>query len=284
MLIAMNESVAVIIPTYNRANTLQRALDSVSAQTLAAQEICVVDDGSKDETRELVERNYPEVNYIRQDNQGVSAARNAGVKGTSSTWLAFLDSDDEWLPQKLELQLEALRGNPGHKMIHGEEIWIRHGKRVNQKLKHQKSGGYIFPNCLPLCVISPSAVMLDRELFSEMNGFDEALPACEDYDLWLRVCSQHEVLYLDTPLIRKYGGHADQLSRLHWGMDRFRVQALATLLESQLLDKLQRQLAISTLLQKLEILKNGALKREKLEVVRQYDELIEKYSHAELST
>ncbi len=274
---AMDDSIAVIIPTYNRVDTLKRALDSVFAQTIAVQEICVVDDGSTDGTRELIVHDYPAVGYVYQQNRGVSAARNIGVKNTRSTWLAFLDSDDKWLPQKLQLQLELLRENPECKLVHSNEVWIRNGKRVNQMRKHQKRGGYIFPFCLPLCVISPSAVVLDRGLFVEMQGFDESLPVCEDYDLWLKICSQQEVLYIDKPLLNKYGGHEDQLSKLYWGMDRFRVKALANLLASSMLDNTQRKLAISTLREKAEVVKNGALKREKLDVVRYYCQLIKEY-------
>ncbi len=290
---AMDDSIAVIIPAYNRVNTLQRALDSVFAQTAAqtfprtfsrafprttaVQEICVVDDGSSDGTRELIAHNYPTVGYVYQENSGVSAARNTGVKNTSSSWLAFLDSDDKWLPQKLQLQLELLRENPEYKLVHSDEVWIRNGKRVNQGRKHQKRGGYIFPFCLPRCVISPSSVVLHRGLFAEIQGFDESLPACEDYDLWLKICSQQEVLYIDKPLLAKYGGHEDQLSKLHWGMDRFRLKSIANLLASSTLDNTQRKLAISTLREKAEILKNGALKRGKLDVVRYYEQLIQEY-------
>lgn len=280
----MNRSVAVIIPAYNRATTLQRALDSVFAQTFPAQEVCVVDDGSVDGTRRLVESNYPAAIYIYQKNKGVSAARNLGVNSTKSDWLAFLDSDDEWLPQKLECQMDALEASPEHKVVHSEEIWIRHGKRVNQMHKHQKRGGFIFSHCLPRCVISPSAVVLARDLFMEMNGFDESLPACEDYDLWLRICSHQAVLYIDTPLLRKYGGHKDQLSGIHWGLDRFRVQAIINLLESTTLENAQRQRAISTLLEKAGILRNGSLKREKSDAVRYYDGIIQKYAMLEHSS
>lgn len=274
----MSYTVAVIIPTYNRVSTLQRALDSVLAQTLPIGEICVIDDGSDDGSKELIASKFPNVSYYYQENAGVSSARNLGIAKTESDWLAFLDSDDEWLPQKLELQLEALKECPKYKLIHSEEIWIRNGKRVNQMRKHQKAGGYIFPQCLPLCVISPSAVLIQREMIEDIGGFDESLVACEDYDLWLRICCQERVLYLDTPLLKKYAGHDDQLSKLHWGMDRFRVKAIMGLLESASLDNVQRRLAITTLLAKAKILRNGALKRAKHETVGYYNELISEYT------
>lgn len=276
----MSNTVAVIVPTYNRASTLSRALDSVYAQTRRADEVCVVDDGSVDDTEELIRSRYPEAIYIRQENAGVSAARNRGVEATVSNYVAFLDSDDEWLPSKIEKQLSALNENPQYRIVHSDEIWIRNGKRVNQMGKHRKGGGEIFSRCLPLCVISPSAAVIDRRLFMELGGFDEALPACEDYDLWLRICRREQVLYIDTPLLRKFGGHADQLSIKHWGMDRFRVQSLIKLLDSEILTAEQDRLVRVTLKEKAGILHNGAVKRDKAETAEYYANLLENYCAA----
>lgn len=274
----MNDSVAVIIPTYNRVATLARALESVYTQSRQADEVCVVDDGSIDGTEALVKDRYPNVVYIKQENSGVSSARNSGVEATTSNYLAFLDSDDEWLPKKLETQLSALQAQPTFRLVHSDEIWIRNGKRVNPMDKHRKRGGELFSDCLSLCVISPSAVVLERALYVELGGFDESLPACEDYDLWLRICSREQVLYIDTPLLRKYGGHEDQLSRQHWGMDRFRVQSLIKLLNSGVLTDEQERLAGVTLLQKAKILRNGAAKRGKTESAEYYEQLLVDHS------
>ncbi|MBL3619114.1 MAG: glycosyltransferase family 2 protein [gamma proteobacterium endosymbiont of Lamellibrachia anaximandri] len=224
--------ISVIIPTYNRVDTLPRALDSVLSQHLAPDEVIVVDDGSTDETAELISRRYPQCRYLHQPNQGVSSARNLGIREAQGEWIALLDSDDAWLPQKLQLQSEALKAEPGHLICHTEEIWIRNGVRVNAMHKHAKSGGFIFDRCLPLCAISPSSVILHRSLFDSVGLFDERLPACEDYDLWLRICATEPVLFLSEPLITKYGGHADQLSHKHWGMDRFRIQALEKIVQA----------------------------------------------------
>ncbi len=270
-------TIAVIIPSFNRAASLGRALDSVLAQHHPSAEICVVDDGSTDGTAELMRSRYPALGYLRQSNRGVSAARNLGVAHTQSEWLAFLDSDDEWLPDKLQQQMIAWQRQPQHRLIHCDEIWIRDGRRVNPMRKHQKAGGFIFDRCLPLCAISPSAAVIQRSLFEEMQGFDESLPACEDYDLWLRICCRHPVLFVDQPLLRKYGGHADQLSRQHWGMDRFRVKALKKLLDSQVLTESQRHAAGAMLQRKCQILRAGASKRNKLGEVAYYQELMDCY-------
>jgi glycosyltransferase involved in cell wall biosynthesis len=263
----MTLSISVIIPSFNRASVLPRALNSVLAQTRGAAEIIVVDDGSSDGTNALVERNYPGVKLLTQGNRGVSSARNAGVSLSTGEWLAFLDSDDEWLPEKLNHQLACVRDNPHISLIHSDEIWIRRGVRVNPMRKHRKYGGKIFEYCLPRCVISPSAVMMSRSLFDRVGGFDEELPACEDYDLWLRICHQNEVAYIERPLIRKYGGHKDQLSAKYWGMDRFRVRALAKLLTQYTLNSEQQLSTKRMLHEKCRVLMSGAEKRDNPELI-----------------
>jgi glycosyltransferase involved in cell wall biosynthesis len=253
--------ISVVIPTHNRRVLLARALDSVRAQTRHADEILVVDDGSSDGTDRLVAEKYPEVRLLVQENRGVSAARNAGIRAAQGELIAFLDSDDEWLPRKLQRQLEAMETSPSSPLCHTNEIWIRNGRRVNPMKKHQKFGGWIFEKALPLCVISPSSVVAERSLFDDVGLFDESLPACEDYDLWLRVCSRFPVHYIDEPLIVKHGGHEDQLSRRHWGMDRFRIQALRKILAEPHLPDDYRRGAEAALAQKVEIFSRGAQKR-----------------------
>ena len=273
----MNSNIDVIIPTYNRRHTLGRSIDSVLTQSLKPAEIIIVDDGSTDGTEDYININYPDITYIKTRNKGVSAARNEGIKQSRSDWLAFLDSDDEWLPEKLEKQVGAASSKKDYKIIHCDEIWVRNGRRVNSKKKHQKSGGKIFLKCLPMCVISPSAAIINRFLFNELGYFDEALPACEDYDLWLRICAIYPVLYINTPLLIKYGGHEDQLSREHWGMDRFRVEALSKILRSNILSRSQRIAAKETLVKKCKILINGAEKRENQSLIRACRRLIEEF-------
>lgn len=270
-------SVSVIIPTYNRASVLPRAIDSVLEQSSPPGEIIVVDDGSTDDTKAIIEHNYPQVKYIHQENKGVSTARNVGIEAARYEWIALLDSDDEWLPEKLEKQMEALGKEPDFLICHTDEIWIRNGKRINQMKKHTKRGGHIFPYCLPLCVISPSSVMLHRRIFEEIGPFDPSLPVCEDYDLWLRICARHPVLFLDEPLLVKYGGHEDQLSQAYWGMDRFRIKALQKIIDSGYLDTVNLKAALVMLIRKIEIYVKGAAKRNKLEDVVYYENLKARY-------
>ena len=269
--------ISVIIPSYNRVHTLSRALDSVLAQTRPADEIIVIDDGSTDTTRELIEQQYPQVQYHYQDNAGVSAARNRGIKQAKGDWIALLDSDDEWLAEKLARQVDSIDNNAEYQLCHCDEIWIRNGRRVNPMKKHGKTGGWIFDKCLPLCAISPSATLMKKSLLQELGLFDESFPACEDYDLWLKVCAQYPVLYIDEPLLKKYGGHEDQLSQKHWGMDRFRIQALDHAIQNLNLTPDDKQAAIQTLLEKTRIFINGAIKRNRYDDLQPYQQLLSKY-------
>ena len=263
-------SVSVIITTFNRRHTIERAVDSVLNQTHPADEIILIDDGSTDDTDQLIKTKYPNMDYIWQENQGVSRARNLGISQSRGQWIAFLDSDDEWLPSKLNAQIRLLKENPQYKICHTNEIWIRNGKRVNPMKKHEKSGGLIFEKCLPLCIISPSSVIIQRPLFKIYGVFDEDLPVCEDYDLWLRLCAFLPVLYESKPQIIKYGGHKDQLSQKYWGMDRFRISALEKIIQNPQLSAKNRQIAIRTLLEKIDIYILGARKRGKEEEITAY--------------
>lgn len=270
-------SVSVIIPTYNRARLLPRCLDSVLSQDLQPLEIIVVDDGSTDTSAQLVSRDYPGIKLVSQENKGVSAARNAGINAAQGDWLAFLDSDDAWFPGKLARQAQTVEAAPGSNIVHTDEIWIRNGVRVNPRRKHRKYGGSIFKYCLPLCVISPSSVMIHRRVFDLVGLFDETLPVCEDYDLWLRACALMPVAFVPEPLITKYGGHADQLSTRYRGMDRYRIGSIARVLNEVELDASDRSAAIDTMVGKIRIYLDGARKHNNREFVPECEELLERY-------
>ncbi len=256
--------VSVIIPTFNRAEKVVRAISSVLDQTFTDFELIVVDDGSIDGTERTVGQFVDRIKYIpHPTNLGVSAARNIGIKNSRAPFIAFLDSDDHWLPEKLEIQLKFFNTNTDALVCQTEEIWIRNGLRVNPRKKHQKPSGDIFEPSLKLCLVSPSAVMLRRSLFEEVGLFDENLPACEDYDLWLRIACRHPVYLIREPLIIKEGGHSDQLSSRHKGMDRFRIDALLKLIRSGLLNDAQFRAALKELAFKCRIYGNGCIKRGK---------------------
>lgn len=255
--------VSVIIPTFNRKEQVLNALESVFAQRDAEFEVLVIDDGSTDGTREAVESSYADARYFWQENAGPSAARNLGIQNARHDWIAFLDSDDIWLPGKLKAQADFFEEHPEVKICQTEEIWIRNGKRVNPMNKHLKPAGDIFVPCLELCLISPSAVMLHRSIFEDVGLFDADYPACEDYELWLRITSKYSAGKIDQPYIHKYGGHADQLSREFPAMDRFRIRALIKILLANTLNSGQEKAALKTLRQKVDIYLTGAVKRGK---------------------
>ncbi|MDY6880299.1 MAG: glycosyltransferase family A protein [Thermodesulfobacteriota bacterium] len=256
--------VSVIIPTFNRAQKVVRAISSVLFQTFSDYDIIVVDDGSQDNTEASVARFHGPISYIaRSTNRGVSAARNRGVLRSTGPLVAFLDSDDYWLPEKLAIQTAFMESNPGTDICQTEEIWLRKGRRVNPKKRHLKPSGDIFEPSLKLCLVSPSAVMMRRSLLDKVGLFDEQLPACEDYDLWLRICCNHRVELIKKALVVKEGGHPDQLSSRYFGMDRFRIRALEKLIKSGPLSNAQLKAAFEELSYKCEIYGKGCLKRGK---------------------
>ena len=270
-------SASVIIPTRDRCSLVAEAIESVLAQRGVEPEILVVDDGSTDATRQALERFQPRVRYVYRPASGVSAARNRGAALATGRWLAFLDSDDLWHPDKLAAQLAYHAANPTCRVSQTGEIWVRNGVRVNACLHHAKPSGDVFLPSLARCLVSPSAVLVERDLFLEVGGFDESLAVCEDYDLWLRLASRLPFGLVDRPLVVKRGGHSDQLSRLHWGMDRFRVAALSKLLESTRLDAARRAAAAETLRGKCAVLAQGARKRGRIDEAGRYLALAKHY-------
>jgi len=262
--------VSVIIPTYNRAAWIKEAAASVLAQTFRDYELLVVDDGSTDATLEALISLDGHLKVLRlKHRRGVSAARNLGAAAARGDWLAFLDSDDLWLPDKLAWQVEYLQAHPDLSICQTEEVWIRNGVRVNPPKTHRKAAGDIFLSSLKRCMVSPSAVMLHRRLFTALGGFDETLPAAEDYDLWLRTAWREPVGLVPESLVIKRGGHPDQLSRQR-GLDRFRIQALVKLLKEVDLPGEYRQAAQNTLAQKCRVYAQGCEKRGKTAEAREY--------------
>ncbi len=269
--------VSAIIPTYNRKAFVLEAVDSVLTQTYGDYELIVVDDGSTDGTGEALKRYGAHVRYIFQANKGVSAARNRGLEIAHGEFIAFLDSDDLWLPKKLEIQVAFMNKHPEVEICYTDEVWIRRGVRVNPKRKHAKYSGWIYPHCLPLCIISPSSALMRRGLFEQVGTFDPHLPVCEDYDLWLRVASLVPIFFIPQRLIVKRGGHPAQLSQQRWGNDRYRVQALIKILEMGVLTPQMRELSIRELRSKCRVLINGYSKRGKDVEARGYREIVEQY-------
>lgn len=231
--------------------------------------LIIVDDGSTDETEAVVSQLSAKspipIHYEKKQNGGVSSARNLGVARSRElgnySWLAFLDSDDAWLPQKISLQVALADRLPHLRIIHGNERWYRDGKFLNQKKYHAKSGGFIYEKCLERCLISPSAVVIRGDLMEELRGFREDYAVCEDYEMWLRITSNEEVGFVDDAIIEKYGGHKDQLSQKFKAMDVWRVKAMTEVIASGKLTSEQLIATQNQIAKKSKILQLGFEKR-----------------------
>ena len=261
--------VTVVIPTYNRRHLLERAINSVLEQTFQPFELIVVDDASEDRTWEYLQRVIAEdsrVSAVGLDRHlGMpGAVRNRGVAASSGGLIAFLDSDDRWLPDKLEKQVPFHREGRPH-ITHTRELWLRKGKRVSQKGQTHRREGALFMESLKKCIIGPSTVMLDRELFDSLGGFDETLEIAEDYELWLRVTAREKVGYLDEALTEKIAGHGDQLSERYGQIEGFRIEALRRVLDSGVLPAERIPAAREELASKLRLFALGARKRGRQE-------------------
>ena len=280
-----NLLVSVIIPTYNRANCIRRAIDSVLKQTYAPIELIIVDDGSSDGTKQMLQEIADRcILLCTKTRSGPSAARNKGIAAAHGDLIAFLDSDDLWLPEKVEAQLHFFHENPDSFVCQTQEVWIRNGLRVNPKQKHQKHSGWIFTQSLPLCIVSPSAVMLKRSVLDTVGLFDESMPACEDYDLWLRITPRYPIHLIDRPLVIKYGGHADQQSRTVAHLDRWRIYSLCKILSSGVLNPDQFRAACRELEKKCRIYGMGCFKHGRPDEGEFYLKLPNTYIRASDST
>jgi glycosyltransferase involved in cell wall biosynthesis len=253
--------ISVVIPTHNRRAMLREALASVAAQRNASFEVIVVDDGSADGTWDDLRAQTDLLRAIRTAHRGPAAARNCGIAIARGRLIAFLDSDDLWMPEKLARQSLFMRNNSGCAISQTGESWLRNGRRVNPGRRHRKRAGDIFAAALRTCLVSPSAAILRRELLDEVGGFDEDLAACEDYDLWLRILARHQVGLLDEPLVVRRAGHPGQLSTSVVALDRFRILALAKLLADASLGTAMRTEAAEVMAEKSRVYSQGLTRR-----------------------
>jgi glycosyltransferase involved in cell wall biosynthesis len=195
--------ISVIIPVFNRIKSLKTAIESVLCQTYRNFEIIVINDGSKFSLEKHLHPYQHKVRLIEfTKNQGVSFARNIGIEKSNGDFIAFLDSDDIWLPFKLKLQIDFLKKH-NLNVVHTDEFWWKKGIFINQGKRHIKYGGKILTNILDICRISPSSVLIKKDIFYNIGLFDTKLMACEDYDLWLRLSSQYEIGYIPLKTIIK---------------------------------------------------------------------------------
>ncbi len=270
---------SVVIPTYNRLNQTNLALRSVLKQIAPCNfkglffDCWIIDDGSKSAyflssalEKEFTQKKIPLYLKRIKKNQGVSKARNWGIKLSKGQWVAFLDSDDEWKENKLQEQFYYLKKNSHYLIIQSEEIWIRNGNQVIPPQSHRKTKGFLFKRSLERCLITPSSVIIKRELFYDNYFFDEKLPACEDYDLWLRITLKQAVGLVPKKLLIRYGGHADQLSTKYPLMDKFRLKSLIKVKKLARKEKkfVEEKWIDEIFFKKINIILQGARKRKKI--------------------
>lgn len=269
-------SVGVVVPVRDRAAMVVEAIESVVAQSWRDFALIVVDDGSTDGSADAADAAIAAAprgsRVLRQEPRGVAAARNAGAAAVDSAWIALLDSDDLWLPEKLATQMEWHAVRPSHRIGQTGERWLDGGRHRNPRAWHRKEE-WLFPRCLERCLVSPSAVVIRRDLWDALGGFDPSYPVCEDYELWLRVALREPVGLVDEALVVKRGGHADQLSRSTWGLDRWRVAALVKLLASGALAADERPAVLAVLRAKCAVLAQGAARRGRVDEAGRYESI-----------
>lgn len=253
---------SVVIPTFNREETILRSVNSVLNQKFSNFELIVIDDGSTDKTKEVL-KDF-NLTYIYKENAGVSSARNLGIKNANADWICFLDSDDEWMPNKLDIFQKSIVANNTYSFFHSNEVWIRNNVRVNAPRKFDKSNLDLFNRSLEMCIISPSTCCIHKHLLEKYNGFNESLLCCEDYDLWLKILLEHKVYFIEDYLTQKYGGHEDQLSTSFVAMDYFKVKSLNAILHSSIPNTVSKNDIVKVLLKKCKFLLLGYSKHENL--------------------
>jgi len=213
--------VSVIIATYNRAPIISQSIESVLAQTFKDYEIIVVDDGSSDGTKQLMrERFAGKLVYIRKEvNGGLSAARNTGVKAARGRYVAILDDDDLWLPEKLKMQVGLIEEQPSLGLVYCNSLTINEHDEVKGEIKGSKRGALFDELLSSNCLGPPSGVLVPKTVLAQVGYFDENLSALEDWDLWIRVSQLYDIDFVDMPLLR-YRVHGDNMSKDVTNMQR----------------------------------------------------------------
>lgn len=275
-----NPLVSVIIPVYNRFEMAKEAVSSVIGQTYRDLELIIVDDGSIDMTS-LLPTYYGDdlrIKYIKLNHSGMPGlVRNRGVDIARGKYIAFLDSDDLWMSGKIYRQMKYFEKNPACRIVHTRETWIRNGKTVSQSGFNHKRFGDIFQDSLEKCIIGPSTVLMEKSLYSELDGFREDLEIAEDYELWLRLCNSNTVGYIDESLITKRAGHSGQLSEKYGQIEIFRIRGLQKLVEQKYFTPGNQKLAEQELARKCRIYAAGCRKRNKPEEAGIHESIADRY-------
>jgi glycosyltransferase involved in cell wall biosynthesis len=283
---------SVVVPTCNKREQVAQALQSALAQTYRNFEIAIVDDGSTDGTPAHVFRTFgaepkaidivshlnpaalrPFFHHFVHDgvtfkyhyhtNRGLAAARNRGIRHARGSYVAFLEAEDRWDPTHLETQLAFLEANQGARISRVGEHPGRTCPRGRRPGRAERASGWLFASALENCPASISCAVIHRSCFTECGAFDENLPACEDYDLWLRLSARFPIYYVDGPEVVHRSPRAE-ISPHAWTWDRFRVYALEKSFQSGHLDPEQRFLVSQEIVRRCERLVDG-FRRQKSE-------------------
>jgi hypothetical protein len=202
--------VSVIIPTYNRTRYLSKAIDSVLSQTYKDYEIIVVDDGSTDNTKEVLQKYMGKIKYLYQENKGIAAARNFGIRNSTGDFIGFLDNDDQWLPNKLEIQIKTLEKNSKLAFVcSASHVIDEQGSIIDfWRVKSKESFENLFEGNFILCL----TVLMRRQCLDKIGGFDIAVSGSDDWDMWLRLSKSYQFCHIDIPLT-KYRIHNSNVSK-----------------------------------------------------------------------
>ncbi|MCF7949829.1 MAG: glycosyltransferase family 2 protein [Spirochaetaceae bacterium] len=298
--------VSVIIPVYNRPKLATEAVRSVLLQSYPQLECILVDDGSSEAPQEACRlfAADPRFRYLPIAHSGMpGAVRNRGVEAARYGLLAFLDSDDLWLPRKLELQVQLLQsgesgfwqGEPAQRLggtaplVHSREVWLRGEKIISQKGQRFQRRGDVFAEALKKCMIGPSTVLMRRDVYEQLGGFREDLEIAEDYELWLRLTALYPVDFVEEPLIVKRAGHGQQLSEKYGHIELFRLKGLEDLVRRRWFAEQApkqapsqaphlQQMAASELADKCAIYAAGCRKRGREQEAQLYEAKAAEYS------
>lgn len=213
-MVTLNDKVSVIIPTYNRSELLKKAIESLENQSHQNFEIIIIDDCSTDDTAEVVRGMDDErIIYLRHDtNKGGSEARNTGIKQATGSFIGFLDSDDQWLPDKLERQLKQFEGQPDVGVVYtGVQVVDEHNQPTRKIVPAYK--GEILPKLFESnCIDTTSSVLVKREVLDQVQGFDASLPSCQDWDLYIRLAQVTKFDFVKESLVLFYHHSGERIT------------------------------------------------------------------------
>jgi glycosyltransferase involved in cell wall biosynthesis len=209
-------TVSIIVPTYNSSAYIYETIDSLLAQTFKDYEIIIVDDGSTDDTQEKLKIYGDKIKYIYQSNQGPSVARNNGITLAVGKYIAFLDSDDLWLSEKLELQVNFMENNPDYGLVSCDALAFKDNQIIVQSMSKERplKSGWVLEDLLKENFLNTNNVLIRRDVFNTLGMFDINIVFSEDYEMWLRIAEKYMIGYVDL-ILTKYRLHSTNRSEVN---------------------------------------------------------------------